>query len=103
MWSNFIRTITFGVFKLILFASLVVLGIVFIPDGVIDRVERGVDWTANYLQGEAAKRTPTVNHDISQQTQETRGDLGRLYQSIKENYLPAVGSWVGDFLPPKSQ
>jgi len=88
----------FGIAKLLLFAALVVLGIVFVPDGFMDRVGRGIDSAGSYLSGEAAKRAPEIKQDISQQTQETKSEAVTLYQSFKEKYYPAARDRVMKFL-----
>jgi len=81
-------------------AALVVLGVVFISDGFMDRIERGVNAVGNYLQGESVKRAPALARDISQQTEETKGDLDNLYRSFKEKFLPMVNGWVYGLFSP---
>lgn len=80
--------------KIALLAALVVLGIVFVPDGFMDRVEQGVDSAAGFFRGEAQKNMPGVIQDASQQTEETKNDIGNLYQQIKVKYYPAAADWL---------
>jgi len=87
---------TSGLAKLALFAALVVLGIIFVPDDFVKRVEREVISAKDYLQSEAQKRFPNVERDISAQFAETKNDLDRLYQSFKEKTLPAAAKWISD-------
>ncbi|MFA6375853.1 MAG: hypothetical protein WCX69_00425 [Candidatus Paceibacterota bacterium] len=94
MRANIVRIIGSGAVRFAALAALVALGVVFVPDGFMDRIERGVGTVGGYLQGESAKRAPALARDISQQTQETKGDLDNLYRSFKEKYLPAVNGWV---------
>ena len=96
MHTNIVRIIGSGAVRFAVLAALVALGVVFIPDGFMDRVERGVGTVGGYLQRESAKRAPALAQDISQQAQETKGDLDNLYRSFKEKYLPMVNGWVYD-------
>jgi len=77
--------------------------VVFISDGFMDRIERGVGTVGSYLQGESTRRAPALVRDISQQTQETKGDLDNLYRSFKEKYLPMVNGWVYGLFGLKSK
>ncbi|MFZ3073902.1 MAG: hypothetical protein WA093_02100 [Minisyncoccales bacterium] len=103
MRTDFIQTIIFGAFKLALLALLVVLGVVFIPDGFMDRVAGGIDGTVNFLQGETAKRAPVIARDTARQFEETKADAGNIYQSFKEEYYPAVGDWFAGLFGYKAK
>jgi|GEM_PF-993359 len=94
MRTNFIWIIGSGIVRLAALVLLVVLGVVFVPDEFMDRLDRGVNAAVDYLRGESARRAPALAQDINQQAQETKGDLDNLYRSFKEKYLPAINGWV---------
>jgi hypothetical protein len=94
MSTNAVRAITSGIVKLALLAGLVVLGIVFVPDGFVGRIQQTIDRAGSYLQGEAAKHLPAVESDFSQQVRETKSDAEGLYQSLKGKIFPATVDWV---------
>jgi hypothetical protein len=94
MSTNFVQAITSGFVKLALLAGLVVLGIVFVPDGFVGRIQQAIDRAGNYLQGEAVKHLPKVESDFSQQTRETKGDVDELYQTLKGKIFPVAVDWL---------
>lgn len=86
----------FSILKLLFFAALVLLGIVFVPDGFMDRVNRGIDSAFNYLSGQTTERMPKIKQDLSQQAQETKRDAQKLYSSFKEERWPVFKKWFVD-------
>ncbi len=97
MCANFIRLISWALFKLLLLAIIVIAGIVFISDSFFDWVEGGSRAVFDCLFGEAQERAPEIKEDIGIQIQETKRDAGNIYQSAKE-YLPAIGERIKQFL-----
>lgn len=90
-------------FKLVLLAALVGLGVVFMPDDFMARIEQGVGSTGNYLQGEVSKRAPGLTLEFNRKVADTKRDAQIQYERLKENYLPAVGAWVLSFFAPKAK
>jgi hypothetical protein len=96
MRANIIQSIAFGILKLLLFAVLLVLGVVFVPDEFMERIERAAGVAGDYLSVEAQKRVPAVIQDVSRQAGETKGDAKNLYQSLTEKYWPAISGWISN-------
>ncbi len=99
MCANFIQSITFGVFKLILLAALILLGVVFLPETVVDEIRRGVNVVNVYLSKTAQERVPGIKEDFARQAGETKEDAQNLYQKTQEKYWPQFKDWfVGKFI-----
>lgn len=87
-----------GILKLILFAALVILGIVFVSDDFMAQVDQKVGWIGNSAREEIVKRSPEVSQEISRKLKETKGELGLMYESFKKDYYPMVGNWFASLI-----
>jgi hypothetical protein len=94
MRGNFIQAITSSVFKLALLVAVVVLGIIFIPDDFMAKVERNVAAAGSFIQGEASKRAPGLGEEFNKKIKSTREDMGRLYQTFQEKTWPEIKNWI---------
>jgi len=82
------------VFKLALLVAVVVLGIVFVPDDFMAKVERNVASAGNFIQGEASKRMPGLNEELNKKVKATKEDIGGLYRSFQEKTWPEIKNWI---------
>jgi hypothetical protein len=99
MQTNFIQRIGLLALKLSFFVLAAALAFVFVPDGFIDRVERGIDSAAGYLSGQAEQNMPVIKEEISRKGQETKQDAANLYQKFLEEQWPRIKGWfVGKFI-----
>lgn len=93
MRADFIQSVSFGIFKLVLLAALVVLGIVFVPDAVVDQIRGGVNAAKTYLWRGAEERMPAIKEDVARQAEETKEDAQNLYQKFQQDKWPRFKSW----------
>jgi hypothetical protein len=94
MRADAIWQVIWGFLKIVLLAALVMLGIIFVPDGIFDRIERGIDAAAGFFTGKVQENTPGVVQDASQQIQETKNEIQGFYQRIKDEYYPSFIDWL---------
>ena len=80
---------------MLIFAAILVAGIVFISDNFMARVDFAVGRIESYAGGLWASRGPAIDRDFSAQTQETKTDIGNLYQKVSGMAWNNFTSWVG--------
>lgn len=85
-----------GILKLALFFSLIVLGIIFVPESVIDRMRDAAAGARDYAAQTAARRLPEAKEGIAQQAEETKEDARNLYQKFQEDKWPEMKRWFID-------
>jgi hypothetical protein len=93
MRADFIQSIGFAVFKLVLLAVLVVLGIVFVPETAVDYLRGGVDAARVYLWRQAEERGPVIKEDIVRKTEETKDDAKILSDKFLGEQWPRLKDW----------
>jgi len=89
-------SITRGLAKLLLFAAIVIAGIVFISEGFMARVDLGVARVEDYARGVLQKKEPAITGDFSSQTQETKTEISNLYQNISGIAWNNFKSWISE-------
>ncbi len=79
---------------MILLAVLILLGIVFLPETMVDEIRRGVDVANVYLLKTAQERVPGIKEDFARQTSETKEDAQNLYRKAQEKYWTRFKDWL---------
>ena len=99
MFGNFVVTVLARLLKLAALVVLVIAGIVFVPDWLVNRVDRGIDIAGGYAREVISKRGPEVVQDFKKQEKETRGELQKLHQALMARIYPVIGEWIKSLAP----
>ena len=83
-----------GLAKLLIFAAILVAGIVFLSDGFMARVGQGVFRVESYVRGVLDEKAPAINQDFSVQTRETTGQINDLYKNISWSAWNNFKNWT---------
>lgn len=107
MFGDFIIKLAGAVIKLAILAIIVLAGILFVPDDFVSKVAGQASKAIDFAGGEASKMMPAVSQEFNVKFQETKADLGGVYQSLKEKFAPSIGEWIGQqisnqFAPKKT-
>lgn len=73
-----------GLAKLLIFAAILIGGVVFISDNFVALVGREVSQAGNYAGGALASREPAIRRDFSAQLAETKAEISGAYQNISK-------------------
>jgi hypothetical protein len=82
-----------GMLKLALLVLVVVLGIVFVPNGLLGWAKTGIDSARDYISIRTARYAPGLEQEFARKVAETKEDIGNLYKKTTEEYIPTVQGW----------
>lgn len=94
MRVNFIQSIILGIVKLLFLAGLIVLGIVLLPQDWVDETKDGFVDAKNYLSRMVEEKMPEVKENVVLQAEETKKEVGTLYDKLKEEKWPQIKDWL---------
>jgi|GEM_PF-7027345 hypothetical protein len=86
--------------RLVLFAAIVIAGIILISDGFMSRVDLAAKRVENYAGGVLGSNQPRISRDFSQQFVETKSEVLALYDNLSHNFFNRVRAWIADRLKP---
>lgn len=95
------RKLILGTAKLAGLAVLILMGIIFVPDGFITRVERGIDSAVNFVRQEAAEKAPGMAQGVVQKFNETKVEAEGLFNSFKSEQYPRIRDWIAGIFEQK--
>jgi hypothetical protein len=82
------------IIKLVLLLGVIVLGIVFMPDDFLARLQSGAASAREFVQGEVSNRIPAIGRELDTKFAATREEVISFYVSTKEKFSATVGKWV---------
>jgi hypothetical protein len=82
-----------GLFKVAILVLIVVLGIVFMPGGLLDGAKAGISAAGVYVGRQIDKYMPGIAAEFSRKVAQTKEDIGNLYKKTTEEYIPTVQNW----------
>jgi len=80
--------------KLVLLAAIVVLGIVFIPDDFVARLQRDFASARDGIQREVLTRLPAIGRELDVKYSAAKTEVVGFYQAATKKFSETVGSWV---------
>lgn len=103
MWKYSLVRSLFKLAKFAALAALVVLGIVFMPDDLVDNFKDRAAGVEQFFQNEVAGRWPEISRSLDQKLDSTLAELGKWWQVIKEKFSATIGDWVMEKLNGSSR
>jgi hypothetical protein len=82
-----------GLLKIAVLVLVVVLGIVFMPGGLMDWARAGFGSAKDYTSEQTARYAPGLESEFSRKVAQTKEDIGNLYKKTIEEYIPSVQDW----------
>jgi len=73
--------------------ALVAVGLVFVPDDIVDRVSRGIGTARDYAVRKYSQKAPGIIQEAKSKAGEARTDAQNFYRLVVEDYYPAVRNW----------
>lgn len=83
-----------GAGKFILLAVFIILGIVFMPQDFILKIDQAVQKTKTSVQKEVEKHSPYIISRFSREAVELKAEISEAGQNIKERVNRAAGSKI---------
>jgi len=87
------------IIKLLFLAILIAIGIIFVSDGFMDKINQSINDIKNYGREVWQQQAPRIQQDFATQAAETFNELKKMFQNGWQICWDKIISWIWDKIP----
>jgi len=87
------------IIKLLFLAILIAIGIIFVSDGFMDKINQSINDIKNYGREVWQQQAPRIQQDFAAQAAETFNELKKMFQNGWQICWDKIISWIWDKIP----